>query len=165
MGDSWIKGFREEMFKFQLLLWSFVTSLLFLHSKKTNTLCMTEPEWDSEDFGELLKEWSEEDHRHVHVCYLPREPPSRPNLKIQHYNTSIFKVAALKAECALSLGECSPPLWRNLRGKALLCNASSKMPWTNCLHMHALSHAIHREGPFLGPQDAADSVFTGHTST
>lgn len=23
---------------------------------------------DSEDSGELLKEWSQEDHRHVHVC-------------------------------------------------------------------------------------------------
>lgn len=32
------------------------------------TLCMTEYEWDSEDSGALLKERSQEDHRHAHVC-------------------------------------------------------------------------------------------------
>lgn len=119
MGDSWIKGFREEMFKFQLFLWRFVTSLLFLHSKQPGTLCMTEDEWDSEDFGALLKEWSQEDHRHVHVCYLPRQPPSRPNLKIQHYNTFIFKVAALKGRVCTQPGRVKPSLAKEPEGQSI----------------------------------------------
>lgn len=155
MDDSRISGFGEEMLKFQLFLWSFVTILLFLHSKQPGTPCMTEHEWDSEDSGALLKEWSQEDHRHVHVCYLPRKNTSKTS--ISRFSTvihSFLRWQLWKAEnisqCVLSQEEWSPPSWRNLRGKALLCNLSPKMPRANPLHIHALSHATQRQGQCFG---------------